>query len=126
MECCDEVTLCSLVVLCWRGDAVPSSTVRTRVTIAADRKNLKHLFRDCDQLKGLWSTVLRRCWTRADNHSLGEVWHVRLVGTPVCMSGCMPRCAARTAVDGDGGGGNDPRPLGSAADHSCYRIVRSV
>lgn len=83
MESCDEVhprLLGRAVLAAW--DYIPEQYRCNLVTIAADRKHLKHLFRDCDHLKTIMEyRAFEKVLDPYDNHSLGEV-HVKLAGTP--------------------------------------------
>ncbi len=121
MECCDEVHPCLLgraVLSAW--DVVPEQYRQNLVTIAADRKNLKHLFRDCDQLKGIMEyRAFEKVLDPYDNHSLGEV-HVKLAGTPAYERMQAEVCAARTAVDEMVEEALTPRPLDQLQDYSVF------
>lgn len=121
MECCDEVhprLLGRAVLSAW--DVVPEQYRQNLVTIAADRKNLKHLFRDCDQLKGIMEyRAFEKVLDPYDNHSLGEV-HVKLAGTPAYERMQAEVCAARTAVDEMVEEALTPRPLDQLQDYSVF------
>ncbi|MFC2285250.1 MAG: hypothetical protein ACFNLH_07070 [Corynebacterium matruchotii] len=82
LDPCDVVhpkTLGRIVLNAW--DVIPSDYTHHLVTVAADRHDLKLLFRNCEQLKkAMEYRAFEKVLDPYDNHSLGEV-HVRLAGT---------------------------------------------
>lgn len=121
MESCDEVhprLLGRAVLAAW--DYIPEQYRRNLVTIAADRKHLKHLFRDCDHLKTIMEyRAFEKVLDPYDNHSLGEV-HVKLAGTPAYERMQAEVTRTRETVDAMVHDALDPRPLEQLEDYSVF------
>lgn len=121
MESCDEVHLRLLgraVLAAW--DHIPEQYRCNLVTIAADRKHLKHLFRDCDHLKTIMEyRAFEKVLDPYDNHSLGEV-HVKLAGTPAYERMQAEVTRTRETVDAMVHDALAPRPLEQLEDYSVF------
>lgn len=121
MESCDEVhprLLGRAVVAAW--DHIPEQYRCNLVTIAADRKHLKHLFRDCDHLKTIMEyRAFEKVLDPYDNHSLGEV-HVKLAGTPAYERMQAEVTRTRETVDDMVHDALAPRPLEQLEDYSVF------
>lgn len=121
MESCDEVhprLLGRAVLAAW--DHIPEQYRCNLVTIAADRKHLKHLFRDCDHLKTIMEyRAFEKVLDPYDNHSLGEV-HVKLAGTPAYERMQAEVTRTRETVDAMVHGALAPRPLEQLEDYSVF------
>lgn len=121
MECCDEVhprLLGRAVLAAW--DHIPEQYRCNLVTIAADRKHLKHLFRDCDHLKTIMEyRAFEKVLDPYDNHSLGEV-HVKLAGTPAYERMQAEVTRTRETVDDMVHDALAPRPLEQLEDYSVF------
>lgn len=121
MESCDEVhprLLGRAVLAAW--DHIPEQYRCNLVTIAADRKHLKHLFRDCDHLKTIMEyRAFEKVLDPYDNHSLGEV-HVKLAGTPAYERMQAEVTRTREAVDAMVHDALAPRPLEQLEDYSVF------
>lgn len=121
MECCDEVhprLLGRAVLAAW--DHIPEQYRCNLVTIAADRKHLKHLFRDCDHLKTIMEyRAFEKVLDPYDNHSLGEV-HVKLAGTPAYERMQAEVTRTRETVDAMVRDALAPRPLEQLEDYSVF------
>lgn len=121
MECCDEVhprLLGRAVLAAW--DHIPEQYRCNLVTIAADRKHLKHLFRDCDHLKTIMEyRAFEKVLDPYDNHSLGEV-HVKLAGTPAYERMQAEVTRTRETVDAMVHDALAPRPLEQLEDYSVF------
>ena len=121
MESCDEVhprLLGRAVLAAW--DHIPEQYRCNLVTIAADRKHLKHLFRDCDHLKTIMEyRAFEKVLDPYDNHSLGEV-HVKLAGTPAYERMQAEVTRTRETVDAMVHDALAPRPLEQLEDHSVF------
>ena len=121
MESCDEVhprLLGRAVLAAW--DHIPEQYRCNLVTIAADRKHLKHLFRDCDHLKTIMEyRAFEKVLDPYDNHSLGEV-HVKLAGTPAYERMQADVTRTRETVDAMVHDALAPRPLEQLEDYSVF------
>lgn len=121
MESCDEVhprLLGRAVLAAW--DHIPEQYRCNLVTIAADRKHLKHLFRDCDHLKTIMEyRAFEKVLDPYDNHSLGEV-HVKLAGTPAYERMQAEVTRTRETVDTMVHDALAPRPLEQLEDYSVF------
>lgn len=121
MESCDEVhprLLGRAVLAAW--DHIPEQYRCNLVTIAADRKHLKHLFRDCDHLKTIMEyRAFEKVLDPYDNHSLGEV-HVKLAGTPAYERMQAEVTRTRETVDAMVHDALAPRPLEQLKDYSVF------
>lgn len=121
MESCDEVhprLLGRAVLAAW--DHIPEQYRCNLVTIAADRKHLKHLFRDCDHLKTIIEyRAFEKVLDPYDNHSLGEV-HVKLAGTPAYERMQAEVTRTRETVDAMVHDALAPRPLEQLEDYSVF------
>lgn len=121
MESCDEVhprLLGRAVLAAW--DHIPEQYRCNLVTIAADRKHLKHLFRDCDHLKTIMEyRAFEKVLDPYDNHSLGEV-HVKLAGTPAYERMQAEVARTRETVDAMVHDALAPRPLEQLEDYSVF------
>lgn len=121
MESCDEVhprLLGRAVLAAW--DHIPEQYRCNLVTIAADRKHLKHLFRDCDHLKTIMEyRAFEKVLDPYDNHSLGEV-HVKLAGTPAYERMQAEVTRTRETVDAMVHDALAPRPLEQLEDYSVF------
>lgn len=121
MESCDEVhprLLGRAVLAAW--DHIPEQYRCNLVTIAADRKHLKHLFRDCDHLKTIMEyRAFEKVLDPYDNHSLGEV-HVKLAGTPAYERMQTEVTRTRETVDDMVHDALAPRPLEQLEDYSVF------
>lgn len=121
MESCDEVhprLLGRAVLAAW--DHIPEQYRCNLVTIAADRKHLKHLFRDCDHLKTIMEyRAFEKMLDPYDNHSLGEV-HVKLAGTPAYERMQAEVTRTRETVDAMVHDALAPRPLEQLEDYSVF------
>lgn len=121
MESCDEVhprLLGRAVLAAW--DHIPEQYRCNLVTIAADRKHLKHLFRDCDHLKTVMEyRAFEKVLDPYDNHSLGEV-HVKLAGTPAYERMQAEVTRTRETVDAMVHDALAPRPLEQLEDYSVF------
>lgn len=121
MESCDEVhprLLGRAVLAAW--DYIPEQYRCNLVTIAADRKHLKHLFRDCDHLKTIMEyRAFEKVLDPYDNHSLGEV-HVKLAGTPAYERMQAEVTRTRETVDAMVHDALAPRPLEQLEDYSVF------
>lgn len=121
MESCDEVhprLLGRAVLAAW--DHIPEQYRCNLVTIAADRKHLKHLFRDCDHLKTIMEyRAFEKVLDPYDNHSLGEV-HVKLGGTPAYERMQAEVTRTRETVDAMVRDALAPRPLEQLEDYSVF------
>lgn len=121
MESCDEVhprLLGRAVLAAW--DHIPEQYRCNLVTIAADRKHLKHLFRDCDHLKTIMEyRAFEKVLDPYDNHSLGEV-HVKLAGTPAYERMQAEVTRTRETVDDMVHDALAPRPLEQLEDCSVF------
>ena len=121
MESCDEVhprLLGRAVLAAW--DHIPEQYRCNLVTIAADRKHLKHLFRDCDHLKTIMEyRAFEKVLDPYDNHSLGEV-HVKLAGTPAYERMQAEVIRTRETVDAMVHDALVPRPLEQLEDYSVF------
>lgn len=121
MESCDEVhprLLGRAVLAAW--DHIPEQYRCNLVTIAADRKHLKHLFRDCDHLKTIMEyRAFEKVLDPYDNHSLGEV-HVKLAGTPAYERMQAEVTRTRETVDAMVRDALAPRPLEQLEDYSVF------
>ena len=121
MESCDEVhprLLGRAVLAAW--DHIPEQYRCNLVTIAADRKHLKHLFRDCDHLKTIMEyRAFEKVLDPYDNHSLGEV-HVKLAGTPAYERMQAEVTRTRETVDAMVHDALAPRPLEHLEDYSVF------
>ena len=121
MESCDEVhprLLGRAVLAAW--DHIPEQYRCNLVTIAADRKHLKHLFRDCDHLKTIMEyRAFEKVLDPYDNHSLGEV-HVKLAGTPAYERMQAECTRTRETVDDMVHDALAPRPLEQLEDYSVF------
>ena len=121
MESCDEVhprLLGRAVLAAW--DHIPEQHRCNLVTIAADRKHLKHLFRDCDHLKTIMEyRAFEKVLDPYDNHSLGEV-HVKLAGTPAYERMQAEVTRTRETVDAMVHDALAPRPLEQLEDYSVF------
>lgn len=121
MESCDEVhprLLGRAVLAAW--DYIPEQYRCNLVTIAADRKHLKHLFRDCDHLKTIMEyRAFEKVLDPYDNHSLGEV-HVKLAGTPAYERMQAEVTRTRETVDDMVHDALAPRPLEQLEDYSVF------
>lgn len=121
MESCDEVhprLLGRAVLAAW--DHIPEQYRCNLVTIAADRKHLKHLFRDCDHLKTIMEyRAFEKVLDPYDNHSLGEV-HVKLAGTPAYEWMQAEVTRTRETVDAMVHDALAPRPLEQLEDYSVF------
>jgi len=121
MESCDEVhprLLGRAVLAAW--DHIPEQYRCNLVTIAADRKHLKHLFRDCDHLKTIMEyRAFEKVLDPYDNHSLGEV-HVKLAGTPAYERMQAEVTRTRESVDAMVHDALAPRPLEQLEDYSVF------
>lgn len=121
MESCDEVhprLLGRAVLAAW--DHIPEQYRCNLVTIAADRKHLKHLFRDCDHLKTIMEyRAFEKVLDPYDNHSLGEV-HVKLAGTPAYEWMQAEVTRTRGTVDDMVHDALAPRPLEQLEDYSVF------
>lgn len=121
MESCDEVhprLLGRAVLAAW--DHIPERYRCNLVTIAADRKHLKHLFRDCDHLKTIMEyRAFEKVLDPYDNHSLGEV-HVKLAGTPAYERMQAEVTRTRETVDAMVHDALAPRPLEQLEDYSVF------
>lgn len=121
MESCDEVhprLLGRAVLAAW--DHIPEQYRCNLVTIAADRKHLKHLFRDCDHLKTIMEyRAFEKVLDPYDNHSLGEV-HVKLAGTPAYERMQAEVTRTRETVDAMVHDALAPRPLEQLEDYSIF------
>lgn len=121
MESCDEVhprLLGRAVLAAW--DHIPEQYRCSLVTIAADRKHLKHLFRDCDHLKTIMEyRAFEKVLDPYDNHSLGEV-HVKLAGTPAYERMQAEVTRTRETVDAMVHDALAPRPLEQLEDYSVF------
>lgn len=121
MESCDEVhprLLGRAVLAAW--DHIPEQYRCNLVTIAADRKQLKHLFRDCDHLKTIMEyRAFEKVLDPYDNHSLGEV-HVKLAGTPAYERMQAEVTRTRETVDAMVHDALAPRPLEQLEDYSVF------
>ena len=121
MESCDEVhprLLGRAVLAAW--DHIPQQYRCNLVTIAADRKHLKHLFRDCDHLKTIMEyRAFEKVLDPYDNHSLGEV-HVKLAGTPAYERMQAEVTRTRETVDAMVHDALAPRPLEQLEDYSVF------
>lgn len=121
MESCDEVhprLLGRAVLAAW--DHIPEQYRCNLVTIAADRKHLKHLFRDCDHLKTIMEyRAFEKVLDPYDNHSLGEV-HVKLAGTPAYERMQAEVTRTRETVDAMVHDALAPRPLERLEDYSVF------
>lgn len=121
MEPCDEVhprLLGRAVLAAW--DYIPEQYRCNLVTIAADRKHLKHLFRDCDHLKTIMEyRAFEKVLDPYDNHSLGEV-HVKLAGTPAYERMQAEVTRTRETVDAMVHDALAPRPLEQLEDYSVF------
>ena len=121
MESCDEVhprLLGRAVLAAW--DHIPEQYRCNLVTIAADRKHLKHLFRDCDHLKTIMEyRAFEKVLDPYDNHSLGEV-HVKLAGTPAYERMQAEVTRTRETVDAMVHDALAPRPLDQLEDYSVF------
>ena len=121
MESCDEVhprLLGRAVLAAW--DHIPEQYRCNLVTIAADRKHLKHLFRDCDHLKTIMEyRAFEKVLDPYDNHSLGEV-HVKLAGTPAYERMQAEVTRTRETVDDMVHDALAPRPLEQLEDYSVF------
>lgn len=121
MESCDEVhprLLGRAVLAAW--DHIPEQYRCNLVTIAADRKPLKHLFRDCDHLKTIMEyRAFEKVLDPYDNHSLGEV-HVKLAGTPAYERMQAEVTRTRETVDAMVHDALAPRPLEQLEDYSVF------
>ena len=121
MESCDEVhprLLGRAVLAAW--DHIPEQYRCNLVTIAADRKHLKHLFRDCDHLKTIMEyRAFEKVLDPYDNHSLGEV-HVELAGTPAYERMQAEVTRTRETVDAMVHDALAPRPLEQLEDYSVF------
>ena len=88
MESCDEVhprLLGRAVLAAW--DHIPEQYRCNLVTIAADRKHLKHLFRDCDHLK----TIMELAGTPAYERMQAEVTRTRETVDDMVHDALAPR-----------------------------------
>lgn len=121
MESCDEVhprLLGRAVLAAW--DYIPEQYRCNLVTIAADRKHLKHLFRDCDHLKTIMEyRAFEKVLDPYDNHSLGEM-HVKLAGTPAYERMQAEVTRTRETVDAMVHDALAPRPLEQLEDYSVF------
>ena len=121
MESCDEVhprLLGRAVLAAW--DHIPEQYRCNLVTLAADRKHLKHLFRDCDHLKTIMEyRAFEKVLDPYDNHSLGEV-HVKLAGTPAYERMQAEVTRTRETVDDMVHDALAPRPLEQLEDYSVF------
>lgn len=121
MESCDEVhprLLGRAVLAAW--DHIPEQYRCNLVTIAADRKHLKRLFRDCDHLKTIMEyRAFEKVLDPYDNHSLGEV-HVKLAGTPAYERMQAEVTRTRETVDAMVHDALAPRPLEQLEDYSVF------
>ena len=121
MESCDEVhprLLGRAVLAAW--DHIPEQYRCNLVTIAADRKHLKHLFRDCDHLKTIMEyRAFEKVLDPYDTHSLGEV-HVKLAGTPAYERMQAEVTRTRETVDDMVHDALAPRPLEQLEDYSVF------
>lgn len=121
MESCDEVhprLLGRAVLAAW--DHIPEQYRCNLVTIAADRKHLKHLFRDCDHLKTIMEyRAFEKVLDPYDNHSLGEM-HVKLAGTPAYERMQAEVTRTRETVDAMVHDALAPRPLEQLEDYSVF------
>lgn len=121
MESCGEVhprLLGRAVLAAW--DHIPEQYRCNLVTIAADRKHLKHLFRDCDHLKTIMEyRAFEKVLDPYDNHSLGEV-HVKLAGTPAYERMQAEVTRTRETVDAMVHDALAPRPLEQLEDYSVF------
>lgn len=121
MESCDEAhprLLGRAVLAAW--DHIPEQYRCNLVTIAADRKHLKHLFRDCDHLKTIMEyRAFEKVLDPYDNHSLGEV-HVKLAGTPAYERMQAEVTRTRETVDAMVHDALAPRPLEQLEDYSVF------
>ncbi len=121
MESWDEVhprLLGRAVLAAW--DHIPEQYRCNLVTIAADRKHLKHLFRDCDHLKTIMEyRAFEKVLDPYDNHSLGEV-HVKLAGTPAYERMQAEVTRTRETVDDMVHDALAPRPLEQLEDYSVF------
>lgn len=121
MESCDEVhprLLGRAVLAAW--DYIPEQYRCNLVTIAADRKHLKHLFRDCDHLKTIMEyRAFEKVLDPYDNHSLGEV-HVKLAGTPAYERMQAEVTRTRETVDAMVHDALAPRPLEQLEDYNVF------
>ena len=121
MESCDEVhprLLGRAVLAAW--DHIPEQYRCNLVTIAADRKHLKHLFRDCDHLKTIMEyRAFEKVLDPYDNHSLGEV-HVKLAGTPAYERMQAEVTRTRETVDDMVHDALAPRPLEQLEAYSVF------
>ena len=121
MESSDEVhprLLGRAVLAAW--DHIPEQYRCNLVTIAADRKHLKHLFRDCDHLKTIMEyRAFEKVLDPYDNHSLGEV-HVKLAGTPAYERMQAEVTRTRETVDDMVHDALAPRPLEQLEDYSVF------
>ena len=121
MESCDEVhprLLGRAVLAAW--DHIPEQYRCNLVTIAADRKHLKHLCRDCDHLKTIMEyRAFEKVLDPYDNHSLGEV-HVKLAGTPAYERMQAEVTRTRETVDAMVHDALAPRPLEQLEDYSVF------
>lgn len=121
MESCDEVhprLLGRAVLAAW--DHIPEQYRCNLVTIAADRKHLKHLFRDCDHLKTIMEyRAFEKVLDPYDNHSLGEV-HVKLAGTPAYEWMQAEVTRTRETVDAMVHDALAPRPLEQLEDYNVF------
>lgn len=121
MESCDEVhprLLGRAVLAAW--DYIPKQYRCNLVTIAADRKHLKHLFRDCDHLKTIMEyRAFEKVLDPYDNHSLGEM-HVKLAGTPAYERMQAEVTRTRETVDAMVHDALAPRPLEQLEDYSVF------
>ena len=121
MESCDEVhprLLGRAVLAAW--DHIPEQYRCNLVTIAADRKHLKHLFRDCDHLKTIMEyRAFEKVLDPYDNHSLGEV-HVKLAGPPAYERMQAEVTRTRETVDAMVHDALAPRPLEQLEDYSVF------
>ena len=90
------------------------------MTIAADRKHLKHLFRDCDHLKTIMGVPrFREGAGPYDNHSRGG--GVREAGRHPAYERCRPRfIRTRETVDAMVHDALAPRPLEQLEDYSVF------
>lgn len=121
MESCDEVhprLLGRAVLAAW--DHIPEQYRCNLVTIAADRKHLKHLFRDCDHLKTIMEyRAFEKVLDPYDNHSLGEV-HVKLAGTPAYERMQAEVTRTRETVDAMVHDALAPRPLEQLEEYNVF------
>ena len=121
MESCDEVhprLLGRAVLSAW--DVIPEPHRKNLVTIAADRKHLKRLFKDCDHLKMIMEyRAFEKVLDPYDNHSLGEV-HVKLAGTPAYERMQAEVTRVHESVDSLVREALTPQPLEQLEDYSVF------